>query len=125
MLRGVHPERSEGLSKTVEHAVVPVIRETQRMQELPDAPLRNEEPTSMISRRQRAMHSSWATALTALALLLSVSGPPPVVQAAHGGKPGNQGLQGGWAIDDSGSHNAYHSTSPQLPIIHQAGAGWV
>jgi len=38
---------------------------------------------------------------------------------------GNQGLQGGWAIDNSGNLSFPHSLQNQLPLIVNAGAGWV
>jgi hypothetical protein len=36
---------------------------------------------------------------------------------------GNQGLQGGWAIDDAGHVNFPHSVRSELPFMQQAGAG--
>src|ERR1700704_5075407 len=36
---------------------------------------------------------------------------------------GNQGLQGGWAIDDLGHVNFAHSVRSELPLMQQAGAG--
>lgn len=44
----------------------------------------------------------------------------PVLAAA-----GNQGLQGGWAIDDGGNVAFPHSVKNQLPLMVDAGAGWV
>jgi hypothetical protein len=38
---------------------------------------------------------------------------------------GNQGLQGGWAIDNQGHVNFVHSLTQQLPLIEEAGAGAV
>jgi hypothetical protein len=38
---------------------------------------------------------------------------------------GRHGLQGGWAVDDSGHVNFEHSLSMQFGFIQQAGAGWV
>jgi hypothetical protein len=38
---------------------------------------------------------------------------------------GNQGLQAGWAIDDSGHVNFEHSVVSELPFMQQAGAGVV
>ena len=38
---------------------------------------------------------------------------------------GNQGLQGGWVISNSGQINFPHALQNQLPLIQQAGAGWV
>ncbi|MBM4430858.1 MAG: endo-1,4-beta-xylanase, partial [Chloroflexi bacterium] len=52
-----------------------------------------------------------------LALLCSVQ-PASALQ-------GNQGLQGGWAINDNGNLNFPHSLQNQLPLIRDAGAGWV
>ena len=37
----------------------------------------------------------------------------------------NQGLQGGWAISDGGEIDFPHSLQNQLPLIQQAGAGWI
>lgn len=42
---------------------------------------------------------------------------PAVAQA-------DQGLNGGWAIDDAGQVNFVHSLSSSLGTIHDAGAGW-
>jgi hypothetical protein len=36
---------------------------------------------------------------------------------------GNQGLQGGWAIADSGHVNFVHSLVSEMPYMQQAGAG--
>jgi hypothetical protein len=38
---------------------------------------------------------------------------------------GNQGLQGGWVISNSGDIHFLHSLQSQLPAIQEAGAGWV
>jgi endoglucanase len=38
---------------------------------------------------------------------------------------GNQGLQGGWPVDNKGNVDFTHSLSSQLGYIQQAGAGWV
>jgi hypothetical protein len=38
---------------------------------------------------------------------------------------GDQGLQGGWAVDDAGNVVFVHSVADQLPLMRQAGAGWV
>src|SRR5579864_1335862 len=37
----------------------------------------------------------------------------------------NQGLQGGWAVNDSGQIQFTHSLSSEYPFMQQAGAGWV
>lgn len=37
----------------------------------------------------------------------------------------NQGLQSGWAIDDSGNLDFPHSVLRSLPLMKEAGAGWV
>jgi hypothetical protein len=37
----------------------------------------------------------------------------------------DQGLDGGWAIDDGGNVDFVHSLSSSLPTIYSAGAGWV
>lgn len=59
----------------------------------------------------------WARALLILLLLLD----PPVVRAGQE----NQGLQGGWAIDDSGNLNFTSSLSLHTPTLHEAEAGWL
>jgi hypothetical protein len=46
------------------------------------------------------------------------SNPPAVPQA-------DQGLNGGWAIDDGGHASFIHSLSSSLGAIHDSGAGWV
>jgi len=38
---------------------------------------------------------------------------------------GNQGLQGGWVISNNGDVNFPHSLQNQLPLIQEAGAGWI
>ena len=38
---------------------------------------------------------------------------------------GNQGLQGGWVINDGGGINFPHGVQSQLELIQQAGDGWV
>lgn len=37
----------------------------------------------------------------------------------------NQGLQGGWVIDNDGNLNFPYSYQSQLPLIQEAGAGWI
>ena len=61
-----------------------------------------------------------ARALSVVALALGLAWP-----AAAFAAQGNQGLQGGWAIDDGGNVNFFHSASSQFPIMQSAGAGWV
>ena len=51
----------------------------------------------------------------------SLATTPALAQVAQG----NQGLQGGWAVDDSGRVRFFHSSSDQFPIMRDAGAGWV
>ena len=38
---------------------------------------------------------------------------------------GNQGLVGGWVINNSGDVSFPHSTESQLPLMQEAGAGWI
>jgi hypothetical protein len=64
----------------------------------------------------RSLLAACLTGIVLLALAL------PLAEAVA---PGNQGLQGGWAIDDSGNVGFAHSVSSQLPIMQDAGAGWV
>ena len=49
----------------------------------------------------------------------------PIIAMSAGTSLVNQGLQGGWAIDDSGHLNFPHGLQNQLPLIASAGAGWV
>jgi hypothetical protein len=56
-----------------------------------------------------------------LALSLLAWNGAAVADAAKG----RQGLQGGWAVNDSGQIQFTHSLSSEYPIIQQAGAGWV
>src|SRR5713101_7915990 len=37
----------------------------------------------------------------------------------------NQGLQGGWVSSDGGEIDLPHALHNQLPLIQQAGAGWI
>ena len=64
-------------------------------------------------------------ARTALVCMLAFSallaGGADLSEAAQG----NQGLQGGWAVNDSGQVQFLHSLSSQYPLMQQAGAGWV
>lgn len=70
----------------------------------------------------RPCRQIWRAVILALLLLLAF-----VVHAApaRAQSQGDQGLQGGWAVDDSGTTVFIHSVSAQLPIMRQAGAGWV
>jgi hypothetical protein len=69
--------------------------------------------------------------LSCLALAALLAGPglsrpaAPVAGASHGGPRGGQGIQGGWAVDDSGNATFYHSLTSQYGYMHDAGAGWV
>jgi hypothetical protein len=69
------------------------------------------------------MDRSVTRVLLLLALLLSPLLLPPVPALAQA--QGTQGLQGGWAVGDDGSVNFTHAVFEQLPIMRQAGAGWV
>ncbi len=55
------------------------------------------------------------------ALLALPLAEPPTALAAQG----NQGLQGGWAVNDQGKISFEHSLSSQFYEMQQAGAGWV
>jgi hypothetical protein len=48
-------------------------------------------------------------------------GNPAVASPAQG----HQGLQGGWAVNDSGQIQFTHSLSSEYAFMQQAGAGWV
>ena len=65
-----------------------------------------------------------STAMSMLCIVLILVAPAdPVAEAAV--RQGNQGLQGGWSIDDGGRVNFLHAASQQFPIMRDAGAGWV
>jgi hypothetical protein len=92
-----------------------------------------------VDRTHRTHTPGFRRALTLLGMLVGLAGslvgpapgalgPPgaqglrvPVAQAAQG----NQGLQGGWAVDDSGQVVFLHSVSTQYQLMQAAGAGWV
>jgi hypothetical protein len=63
-----------------------------------------------------------AVAVLVFAFLGQLAGPAPSALAQS---QGNQGLQGGWAVDDGGNAVFYHSVYDQLTLMRQAGAGWV
>jgi hypothetical protein len=58
-----------------------------------------------------------SAAVLTLPLSAADAAPPP--------RQGNQGLQGGWAIDDQGNVQFVHSVLAQLPAMREANAGWV
>jgi hypothetical protein len=63
-------------------------------------------------------------AVSVLCIVLMLVAPTePVAEAAA--RQGNQGLQGGWSVDDGGRVNFLHSASQQFSIMRDAGAGWV
>src|SRR5437764_10103947 len=87
-----------------------------------------------------------STCLTLPALLLGVAGvlalvaggapaaasTVPVSGAAGGDAlppaaplPRDQGIQGGWAVDDGGDVAFPHGLMAQLPLIQATGAGWL
>ena len=57
--------------------------------------------------------------IVALAIVVGSLASAPASSAAQG----HQGLQGGWAVDDSGHVNFLHSSRVELPLMQQAGAG--
>ena len=63
--------------------------------------------------------------LCAAALLLTPASLPTTPAALAQVTQGNQGLQGGWAVDDTGKINFAHSLSQQYSIMKEVGAGWV
>src|SRR5690242_15295969 len=67
-------------------------------------------------------YAGHATRLLAIVLALVV-GATIVLPGALA--QGDQGLQGGWAVDDSGNVIFTHSVADELPLMQQAGAGWV
>lgn len=74
-------------------------------------------------RRARTAARRWPLALALLILVFGQLGPTAPTALAQ--SQGDQGLQGGWAVDDAGSARFYHSVYDQLPLMRQAGAGWV
>ena len=70
------------------------------------------------------MRQGTSLALAVVALLLALSGPLSVGQAAHENQ-GDQGLQGGWAVDNSGHVDFVQGPASQFPLMQSAGAGWV
>jgi hypothetical protein len=76
---------------------------------------------------KRVLKSKLVLAVTMLVMLASVIAVPLVANPSNKAKAasGNQGLQGGWAIDNSGNVDFPHSTKNQLPLMQEAGAGWI
>ncbi|MFN8637254.1 MAG: hypothetical protein U0893_25675 [Chloroflexota bacterium] len=60
--------------------------------------------------------------MLALSVVLVLAAPAGPAEAQA---QGDQGLQGGWAIDDGGNAAFTHSVAVQTPLMRQAGAGWV
>jgi hypothetical protein len=69
----------------------------------------------LVSERKRLTLSL----IVALAVVVGSLAGAPASSAAQG----HQGLQGGWAVDDSGHVNFLHSVTSELPLMQQAGAG--
>ena len=63
--------------------------------------------------------------LCAAVLILTPASLPTRPSVLAQVTPGNQGLQGGWAIDNKGQVHFVHSSAQQFPIMQEAGAGWV
>jgi len=66
----------------------------------------------------------FARTLVAFGLFISAGlgvGAAGISEAAQS----NQGLQGGWAVNDSGQIQFLHSLTSEYPFIQQAGASWV
>src|SRR6185436_2001255 len=82
-------------------------------------PHRGAEPRTGSVQMRRA-----SIAVSVLCIVLTLVAPAdPVAEAAA--RQGNQGLQGGWSIDDGGRVNFLHAASQQFPIMRDASAGWV
>ena len=64
-----------------------------------------------------------ARILVALVVLLAALLPGISTRPAFAAQS-DQGLQGGWAIDDAGNWDFVHGVRRQLPIMRDAGAGW-
>lgn len=56
-----------------------------------------------------------------ISLLLVLAAAVPDAGAATS----NQGLQAGWVVDDNGGLDFPHAYQRQLPLIQEAGAGWI
>ena len=63
----------------------------------------------------------WGCWVILIALLVTVLRPVAPGRALRG----TQGIQGGWAVDDEGNTQFEGSTSATLPLMREAGAGWV
>lgn len=63
--------------------------------------------------------------LAVLMVMGLVAEPAPAVATHDLPRQGKQGLQGGWALNDSGQIDFLHSTNQQLKLMQDAGAGWV
>ncbi len=75
---------------------------------------------------QRNRWSRLALAALAVAVLGSWSAAPGSAQTRQGGpRQGNQGLQGGWAVDNRGTVLSGTVDLVQYSLIQEAGAGWV
>jgi hypothetical protein len=77
-------------------------------------------PTGPADRAIRAARMAWPVATAALILCL-LGLPSGKARANQGG----QGLQGGWAVDDSGQVVFLHGLLLQYSMIRRAEAGWV
>jgi hypothetical protein len=67
------------------------------------------------------LHARVASIIAAVCLTLALAQGATLADAAQG----HQGLQGGWAVNDSGQIQFTHSLSSEYPYVQQAGAGWV
>jgi hypothetical protein len=74
-----------------------------------------------MSKRNPLLVSRSLSLIVALAVTAVSLASAPASSAAQG----HQGLQGGWAVDDSGHVNFVHSVMSELPLMQQAGAGAV
>src|SRR4051794_12668538 len=68
----------------------------------------------------RAFRVTIVAASLSLAGLSTATLTPQASAAAN-----NQGLNGGWVVGDTGAVSFPHSLPSQMPIMREAGAGWV
>lgn len=77
------------------------------------------------ARREFALRKFTRLILATAFSVGAITSPAPLSSGVAQAEQGDQGLQGGWAVDNSGNINFLHSVSTQLPVMQQAGAGWV
>ena len=77
--------------------------------------------SSPLATRYSLLATRYSLLVLALSSVLVLAAPAGPAEAQA---QGDQGLQGGWAIDDGGNAVFAHSVAVQAPLMRQAGAGW-